>query len=137
MRGFIGHLEEANIIPHTHYTYIYTHYDFYFMYNNDRVCAPFFFVLFAKLKIAFNQFNSLDYIRQCEHKRQNAFKTRRCDRFIYRSGIYLQRRLAEDRVKHFFSTIFDTYPENNTPKELVFLNTHLDKDQSILIFINI
>lgn len=37
MRGFIGQLEEGNLIPHTHHTYIYTHYDFYFEYNNDRV----------------------------------------------------------------------------------------------------
>ena len=37
MRGFIGILEEANLLPHTHTTYIYTHYDFYFEYNKDRV----------------------------------------------------------------------------------------------------
>lgn len=37
MRGFIGQLEEGNIIPHTHHTYLYTHYDFYILYNGDRV----------------------------------------------------------------------------------------------------
>jgi transmembrane 9 superfamily protein 1 len=46
MRGFIGQLEEGNILPHKHYTYIYTHYDFYFEYNEDRVCDYFFKLMF-------------------------------------------------------------------------------------------
>lgn len=37
MRGFIGHFEEGNLLPHTHHTYLYTHYDFYFEYNEDHV----------------------------------------------------------------------------------------------------
>ena len=37
MRGFIGQLEEGNLLPHTHNTYIYTHYDFYFEYNNNQI----------------------------------------------------------------------------------------------------
>jgi len=37
MRGFIGHLEEGNLLPHAHFTYIYTHYNFYFEYNEDRI----------------------------------------------------------------------------------------------------
>lgn len=37
MRGFVGQLEEGNLLPHTHNTYIYTHYDFYFEYNKDQV----------------------------------------------------------------------------------------------------
>lgn len=37
MRGFIGQLEEGNILPHTHHTYIYTHYDFFFQYNDNKV----------------------------------------------------------------------------------------------------
>lgn len=37
MRGFIGKFQEGNLIPHTHETYLYTHYDFKFEYNNDRV----------------------------------------------------------------------------------------------------
>lgn len=37
MRGFIGQLEEGNLLPHTHSTYVYTHYDFYFEYNQDRI----------------------------------------------------------------------------------------------------
>lgn len=37
MRGFVGQLEEGNLIPHTHHTYLYTHYDFNFLYNKDRI----------------------------------------------------------------------------------------------------
>jgi len=37
MRGFIGQLEEGNILPHTHHTYIYTHYDFFFQYNDNKI----------------------------------------------------------------------------------------------------
>ncbi len=42
MRGFVGHFDEGNILPHTHHTYIYTHYDFFFYYNDDRVSWIFF-----------------------------------------------------------------------------------------------
>ncbi len=37
MRGFVGHFEEGNLLPHTHHTYLYTHYDFYLYFNEDRV----------------------------------------------------------------------------------------------------
>ena len=38
MRGFIGHLEENYInIPHTHNTFIYTHFEFSFLFNQDRI----------------------------------------------------------------------------------------------------
>lgn len=37
MRGFVGKFEETNILPHVHHMYIYTHYNFYFEYNNDRI----------------------------------------------------------------------------------------------------
>lgn len=37
MRGFIGQLEEGNLLPHTHNTYIYTHYDFYFEFNKNQI----------------------------------------------------------------------------------------------------
>ena len=39
MRGFIGRFEEGSLmtIPHTHHTYLYTHYHFTFEYNQNRV----------------------------------------------------------------------------------------------------
>lgn len=37
MRGFIGQLEEGNLLPHTHSIYVYTHFEFYFQYNADRI----------------------------------------------------------------------------------------------------
>lgn len=37
MRGFIGKFEETNLIPHVHHTYVFTHYNFYFEYNDDRI----------------------------------------------------------------------------------------------------
>jgi len=37
MRGFIGHFEEGNLIPHTHHMYLYTHYDFRFEFNQNRI----------------------------------------------------------------------------------------------------
>ena len=37
MRGFIGKFEETNLIPHVHHMYIYSHYNFYFEYNDNRV----------------------------------------------------------------------------------------------------
>ncbi len=37
MRGFVGKFEEENLIPHVHHMYIYTHYDFYFEYNGNKV----------------------------------------------------------------------------------------------------
>lgn len=37
MRSFIGKLEEGNLIPHVHHTFIYTHYNFYFEYNDNRI----------------------------------------------------------------------------------------------------
>lgn len=37
MRGFVGKFEETNIIPHVHHMFIYTHYNFYFEYNGDRI----------------------------------------------------------------------------------------------------
>lgn len=37
MRGFIGKFEETNLIPHVHHMYIYTHYNFHFGYNEDRI----------------------------------------------------------------------------------------------------
>lgn len=39
IRGFIGKFEETNLIPHVHHMYIYTHYNFYFEYNEDRVSS--------------------------------------------------------------------------------------------------
>ena len=50
MRGFIGQLEEGNLLPHTHNTYIYTHYDFYFEYNKDQVRSHFYIYVISKLK---------------------------------------------------------------------------------------
>ena len=37
MRGFIGQLEEGNLLPHTHSTYLYTHYEFNLAYNDNRI----------------------------------------------------------------------------------------------------
>jgi len=37
MRAFLGKFEETNLIPHVHHMYIYTHYNFYFEYNEDRI----------------------------------------------------------------------------------------------------
>lgn len=50
MRGFIGQLEEGNLIPHTHNTFLYTHYDFYFQYNENRVCQNDLFILLVEIK---------------------------------------------------------------------------------------
>lgn len=37
MRGFVGKFEETNLIPHVHHMYIYTHYNFYFEYNQNKI----------------------------------------------------------------------------------------------------
>uniref|UniRef100_A0A1I8HST5 Transmembrane 9 superfamily member n=2 Tax=Macrostomum lignano TaxID=282301 RepID=A0A1I8HST5_9PLAT len=37
VRGFLGHLEEAGLVPHTHRVYLWTHLDFKFYYKNDRI----------------------------------------------------------------------------------------------------
>lgn len=37
VRGFIGHLEEAGFIPHTHKIYLWTHIQFNIEYNEDKV----------------------------------------------------------------------------------------------------
>lgn len=37
MRGFVGKFEETNLIPHVHHMYIYTHYNFFFEYNGNKI----------------------------------------------------------------------------------------------------
>ena len=60
MRGFIGQLEEGNILPHKHVTYMYTHYDFHFEYNEDRVSGTLFFCVWASFwALVFIQFIGL------------------------------------------------------------------------------
>lgn len=37
IRNFVGYLEETNIFPHKHNIYLYTHYHFDFLINNNQV----------------------------------------------------------------------------------------------------
>lgn len=57
MRGFIGKLEEGNLIPHVHHTYIYTHYNFHFEYDEDRI-------IFANVSTKDRAPSKLDNLKQ-------------------------------------------------------------------------
>ena len=37
VRGFIGHLEEGGLLPHSHKIYLWTHLHFNIEYNGDQV----------------------------------------------------------------------------------------------------
>ena len=37
IRGFLGHLEEGPVLPHSHKTYLWTHLHFTFEYNDNQV----------------------------------------------------------------------------------------------------
>ena len=41
IRNFVGYLEETNIFPHKHNIYLYTHYHFDFLINNNQVNIDF------------------------------------------------------------------------------------------------
>ncbi|KFM65198.1 Transmembrane 9 superfamily member 1, partial [Stegodyphus mimosarum] len=39
LHGFIGHLEESGFLPHAHKIFLWTHYTFNIMYNNDKIIS--------------------------------------------------------------------------------------------------
>ncbi|KAG1714191.1 Transmembrane 9 superfamily member 1 [Nymphon striatum] len=39
LRGFVGHLEETRMIPHTHKIFLWTHFSFVISYNQDQIVS--------------------------------------------------------------------------------------------------
>lgn len=39
IRNFIGHVEEGRLFPHTHKVLLWTHYHFFFEYNDERIIS--------------------------------------------------------------------------------------------------
>ena len=46
VRGFIGHLEEGGLLPHSHKIYLWTHLHFNIEYNGDQVSMLFMYAVF-------------------------------------------------------------------------------------------